>query len=74
MFQGKYMYYVIGKKYNCIDLIFLLSELHSKDDEKHKRSISCRIGGGSCKWSCRLRGYIYGDCDDHSDCQCSQVK
>ena len=42
-------------------------------------STSCRLGGHTaCKWSCRLRGYIRGDCEGgggrDTQCSCSQVR
>ena len=42
-------------------------------------SVSCRLGGHTaCKWSCRLRGYIRGDCQGEAgrdtQCSCSQVR
>ena len=43
-------------------------------------SASCRLGGDTaCKWSCRLRGYIRGDCERGgggwgTECSCTQVE
>ena len=44
-------------------------------------SVSCRLGGSSaCKWSCRLRGFIRGDCQEAAgggggtQCSCTQVR
>ena len=37
-----------------------------------RRSLSCRLGEGGCKWSCRLRGYMRGSCDQASQCQCHE--
>jgi len=32
---------------------------------KRRSSISCGIGGDrGCKWTCRLRGFLHGDCKD----------
>ena len=37
-------------------------------------SVSCRLGGDTaCKWTCRLRGFIRGDCEG-SRCSCTQVR
>ena len=41
-------------------------------------SVSCSLGGdAACKWSCRLRGYIRGDCQGDggggTHCSCTLV-
>ena len=42
-------------------------------------SVSCRLGGDTaCKWSCRLRGFIRGHCEEAAgggtQCSCTQVR
>eukprot|EP00092_Neocalanus_flemingeri_P009884 GFUD01010653.1.p1 GENE.GFUD01010653.1~~GFUD01010653.1.p1 ORF type:complete len:626 (+),score=162.41 GFUD01010653.1:56-1933(+) len=44
-------------------------------EHRMKRSISCSLGGQrGCKWTCRMRGYIYGECKEReegqTDCKC----
>ena len=43
-----------------------------------KRSVSCSLGGQrGCKWTCRMRGYIYGECKDGKSgtaCNCRKVR
>ena len=62
------MYYIY------ILLLLILSVNCLKEFERPRRSISCKLSSRGCKWSCRLRGYIYGDCDQEDHCNCKEVK
>ena len=61
-------------KYIYIIILLILSVISSEEFERHRRSISCKLGTRGCKWSCRLRGYIYGECDQEDHCNCKEVK
>ena len=47
------------------------------ESDRAKRSVSCSLGGQrGCKWTCRMRGYIYGECKDEESstkCKCRKV-
>ena len=53
-------------------LLLGLAVASSDVQDRSKRSLSCRLGQASCKWSCRLRGYIRGSCGEDNNCQCTE--
>ena len=54
----------------CVSLVMCVEV---SPGARSRRSLSCSLGTGGCKWTCRLRGYIRGQCDQGGDCQCEEV-
>ena len=54
----------------CVSLVMCVEV---SPGARSRRSLSCSLGTGGCKWTCRLRGYIRGQCNQGGDCQCEEV-
>ena len=62
----------MGSQWILLLLSLILTSASSDLQHREKRSLSCRLGQASCKWSCRLRGYIRGSCGEDNKCQCTE--
>ena len=80
---GKYCQYQLYLIHGQFPVVVVRSSKMRKPSQapesvRVKRSVSCSLGGQrGCKWTCRMRGYIYGECkegESGTECNCRKVR
>ena len=62
----------MGSQWILLSLVLASALVTSGLQPRGRRSLSCRLGHGGCKWSCRVRGYIRGSCGEDRECRCEE--